>query len=146
MTQPTLKDLLLAPHLEPRQVAELLGPYGFKDAAQADANLQAMASEPTERYLLAYILEELLVCLSRSADPTQGMNYLERFVRAAGNKIRLFSHLRDSPRTIEILARTLGGSPYMAEILIRDPRHFYWVTDPKVLYGRRRKREIEREL
>src|SRR5262249_45185089 len=55
-------------------------------------------------------------------------------------------YLKDSPRTLEILAKTFGGSPYMAEILIRDPHYLYWVTDPLVLYGARKKREIEREL
>jgi [glutamine synthetase] adenylyltransferase / [glutamine synthetase]-adenylyl-L-tyrosine phosphorylase len=47
---------------------------------------------------------------------------------------------------LEILAKTLGGSPYMAEILIRDPQYLYWVTDPQILYGPRKKREIDREL
>ncbi|HEY8461456.1 MAG TPA: glutamate-ammonia-ligase adenylyltransferase, partial [Blastocatellia bacterium] len=37
-------------------------------------------------------------------------------------------------------------SPYMAEILIRDPHYLYWVTDPKILQGARKKREIQREL
>src|SRR5262249_6988280 len=35
---------------------------------------------------------------------------------------------------------------YMAEILIRDPHHFYWVADPQLLRSVRKKREIEREL
>src|SRR5262249_56203574 len=40
----------------------------------------------------------------------------------------------------------LGGSPYMAEILIRDPQHFYWVTDPEILHAVRQKRAIKYEL
>src|SRR5207244_4966153 len=120
----SVKDLLLAPRLDRQQVAGLLTPYGIKDAPKADANLQAMADEPSERQLLADILEELLVCVSQSADPDQALNYFDRFSRAALNKTRLFSNLKDSPRSLEILARTLGGSPYMAEILIRDRHHF----------------------
>jgi len=58
----------------------------------------------------------------------------------------LFSHLQDSPQGLEILAKTLGGSPYMAEILIRDPQHFYWVTDPQILHTARQKRAIKHEL
>jgi [glutamine synthetase] adenylyltransferase / [glutamine synthetase]-adenylyl-L-tyrosine phosphorylase len=147
MTPPlNVKDLLLAPELQREQVIGLLGPYGFKDALKADNNLQAMVTDPTERHLLAYILEHLLTCLAQSADPDQGLNYLERFARAALNRTRLFSFLRDSPKTLELLARTLGGSPYMSEILIRDPHHFYWVTDPQILYSVRKKRQIQREL
>src|SRR5262245_39631132 len=133
MASLTVKDLLLAPRIEREQVAELLAPYGFRQPAKADKNLQAMVSDPSERYQLAYILEELLVCLSLSADPDHGLNYLKRFATAAINKTQLFSYLRDSPLAMEILARALGGSAYMAEILIRKPNHFYWVTDPKIL-------------
>src|SRR5213593_2290331 len=146
MTRLNIKDLLLAPRLDRQQVAALLSPYGFKDPPKADVNLQAMADDPSERELLADILKDLLICVSQSADPDQALNYFERFARAALNKTRLFSYLKDSPRMLEILARTLGGSPYMAEILIRDPHHFYWVTDPGTLYNGRKKREIRREL
>jgi glutamate-ammonia-ligase adenylyltransferase len=146
MTSPNIKDLLLAPRLDPQQVIALLSPYGFKEPAKADANLQALADDAPARQALADILEELLDNVSQSADPDQALNYFERFARAAVNKIYLFSYLKDSPYTLEILAKTFGGSPYMAEILIRDPQYLYWVTDPQILYGARKKREIEREL
>src|SRR5215510_6856342 len=146
MTPLNVKDLLLAPRLDPRQAGELLTPYGFKRPAQADANLQAMASDPSERRLLADLAEELLMCVSQSANPDQSLNYLERFAQAAIHKTRLFSYLKDAPLTLELLAKTLGASPYMAEILIRDPHLFYWLTEPGTLYRSRKKREIMREL
>ena len=146
MTPLNIKDLLLAPRLDPPQVIALLSPYGFKEPDKADSNLQALADDAPARQLLADILEELLDNVSQSADPDQALNYFERFSRAAINKIHLFSYLKDSPRTLEILAKTFGGSPYMAEILIRDPQYLYWVTDPQILYSVRKKREIEREL
>ncbi len=146
MSPPNIKDLLLAPRLEPKHVAELLRPYGLKDPVKADRNLQATATDPSERQLLADVIEELLVCVSQSADPDQALTYFERFATAALNKTRLFSYFKDSPPTLEILTRTLGGSPYMAEILIRDPHHFYWVTDPQILHKGRTKRDIQREL
>ena len=137
---------MLAPRLAPQQVIALFGPYGFKEPGKADANLQALADDAPARQSLADILEGLLDNASQSADPDQALNYFERFARAAVNKIHLFSYLKDSPRTLEILAKTFGGSPYMAEILIRDPQYLYWVTDPQILYGARKKREIEREM
>jgi [glutamine synthetase] adenylyltransferase / [glutamine synthetase]-adenylyl-L-tyrosine phosphorylase len=146
MTPLNIKDLLLAPRLDSLQVIALLSPYGFKEPEKADANLQTLADDAPARRLLADILEELLDNVSQSADPDQALNYFERFARAAINKIHLFSYLKDSPRTLEILAKTFGGSPYMAEILIRDPHYLYWVTDPQILYSVRKKREIEREL
>ena len=142
----TVKDLLLAPQLDREAVASLLQPFGLKDAGRADANLQTIASDPSERQLLAAILEELLDCASQSANPDQALAYFERFARAGLNKPQLFSYLHSSPQSLEILVRALGGSSYMAEILIRDPQLFYWVTDPEILRKRRTKREIQRDI
>jgi glutamine synthetase adenylyltransferase len=103
MTQPVIRDLLLASRLDQKQVVVLLAPFGFKYPERADANLQAMTDDPAARQLLANILEELLACASRSADPDQSISYLERFARAALNRTRLFTYLAESPRTLEIL-------------------------------------------
>src|SRR5215831_16594780 len=112
-----VKDLLLAPRLDRERVRELLAPYGFKAPSQADTNLQDMAREPSERHVLAELLGTLLSCIAQSANPDQSLNYLERFAQASGNRMRLFSYLRDAPVTLEVLAKTLGASPYMADIL-----------------------------
>ena len=146
MASLNVKDLLLAPRLDREQVAALLRPYGFDDPVKADANLQAMTADPTERQMLADIVEDILRAAGNSASPDQSLTYLERFTGAALNKSRLFSHLKESPGITELLLKTLGGSPYMAEILIRDPHHFYWLTDPQTLGAVRKKRAIEREL
>ena len=59
MTPVGIKDLLLATRLDRDQVTQLLTPYGFKDPVKADANLQAVAHDPSERRVLADTLEEL---------------------------------------------------------------------------------------
>jgi [glutamine synthetase] adenylyltransferase / [glutamine synthetase]-adenylyl-L-tyrosine phosphorylase len=141
-----IKDLLLAPQLDRQTVTALLQPYGLKDVGRADAQLQTVAADPSERQLLAEILEDLLTAVSHSANPDQALVYFERFATASLNKPQLFAYLRDYPQAIEILLRTLGGSSYMAEILIRDPQLFYWVTDPRILMNARTKREIRREI
>lgn len=146
MTASNIKDLLLAPQMDRQTVASLLQPYGLKDVVRADANLQTVAADPSERQLLASILPELLECVAQSANPDQALSYFERFARAGLNKAQLFSHLASSPQAMEILVRSLGGSTYMAEILIRDPELLYWVTDPQTLRRPRTKREIQREI
>lgn len=140
------KDLLLASRLDAEQVASLLRPYGFKEITKADANLQAMADDPRARQLLAEIIEELLSCLAGSADPDQALNFFERFAKAAFNKVHLFSYLKETPRVLELLATTFGGSPFMAEILIRDPEYLYWVSDPPILNQDRNKKDLIRDL
>ena len=146
MARLDIRDILLSPRLAAHEVASLLGPYGFKDIEKADANLQEMADEPRSRQLLTEILEELLTCLSQSADPDRALNYLERFTKAALNKVNLFSYLKSSPHTLELLAKTFAASPFMAEILIRDPEYLYWVSDPRVLYQEKKREEIERDI
>lgn len=142
----TPKDLLLAPRLEPDQVVALLTPYRFKDAAKADANLQLIANEPRVRHLLAEVVEELLDCLARSADPDQALNYFERFTKASYNKAQLFSYLKASPYTLWLLAKLLASSPFLSEILIRNPPYLYWIAGPGVLEGRRTRVALAREL
>jgi glutamate-ammonia-ligase adenylyltransferase len=141
-----IKELLLAPRLDPHRVIELLAPYGLKDFHKADANLQAAAGNPDERLLLAEILEDLMASVASAADPDQALTRFDRFTRAAANKPHLFTYLRNSKQAMEILAKTLGGSSYMAEILIRDPHHFYWVSDPDNLNSSRTKLDIRRDV
>jgi glutamate-ammonia-ligase adenylyltransferase len=140
-----LRELLLAPRLDPPRVSELLAPYGLKNFHKADANLQTAAGEPDERLLLADILDELMVSVAASADPDQALIRFERF-SASTNKAHLFTYLRNSKQAMDILARILGGSAYMAEILIRDPHHFYWVAESHILNRTRTKAEIRRDL
>ena len=140
------KELLLAPRLEPDEVAALLTPYRFQDIKKADANLQLIADEPRARQMLAEILEELLECLARSPDPDQALNYFERFTKATYNRVQLFSYLKASPYTLWLLAKLLASSPFLSEILIRNPPYLYWIADPQTLDANRTKASLVREL
>ncbi len=140
------KDLLLASQLDSKQVASLLSPYGFREIQKADANLQAVADDPRVRQLLAEIIEELLSCMAQSADPDQALNFFERFAKAAINTVHLFSYLKETPRVLDLLATTFGGSPFMSEIFIRDPEYLYWVSDPRILNEDRKKKDLVRDL
>ncbi len=137
---------MLAPHLAPDQVAALLTPYRFTDIKKADANLQLIADEPRVRQLLAEVIDDLLDCLARSADPDQALMYFERFAKAAYHKAQLFSYLKASPYTLWLLAKLLASSPFLSEILIRNPPYLYWIAGPGVLENRPTKVELAREL
>jgi glutamate-ammonia-ligase adenylyltransferase len=145
MADRDIKELLLATQLDAQRVAELLAPYGIKDFEKSDANLQAAAGDVSERLLLAEILEDLMVNVGTSANPDQALIRFERFA-AATNKAHLFTYLRNSKQAMEILAKSLGGSAYMAEILIRDPHLFYWVAEPEILNRTRSTLRIRRDL
>ncbi len=133
MAELTPRDVLLAPQLDPEDVLAFFRARGFADPCQADANLQALADGPRARELLAEMADELFECLGRCADPDQALTSLERYSVAALNKVGLLSYLRESPRALELLVIAFGASPFMVEILIRDPGYLYWVAEPDVL-------------
>ncbi|MCG6926626.1 MAG: hypothetical protein LJF30_15115 [Acidobacteria bacterium] len=141
-----VRALLLAPELEPGEVSALLAPYHFKDPAEADRELQRLASDPTLRQRLAELLPELLRALSLAADPDQALGHLERFMRATLAPLQLVSELAERPHAMELLARAFGASTFMAQILIRSPPWFHWLADPQVLERSRGRAAIEADL
>src|SRR5207247_10092370 len=58
----------------------------------------------------------------------------------------MLPHLTTAPRMTDVLARTFGASPFMAEILIRHPAWLYWLSEPDVLARSRTKDEMARDL
>jgi glutamate-ammonia-ligase adenylyltransferase len=142
----TAKDLLLASQLDREAIIAILRPYGFTDPLRADANLQSMAEDPRVRHILSQVVDHLLLAVGSSSDPDQSLDLIERFAKSALNEVQLFSYLSESPRTIDLLALALGASPFMAEILIRDPGLLYWVSDPRVLELRRSHADMARDL
>jgi glutamate-ammonia-ligase adenylyltransferase len=146
MADRDVRDLLLARELEAGEVSALLGPYGFRDPAEADRELQRMAEDPARRERLAELLPELLRCLSRSADPDRALGHLERFLRASLGPLQLLADLAERPHAMEILTRAFGASSFMAEILVRNPPWFYWLTDPRNLERSRGRAKIEADL
>ncbi len=142
----TTKDLLLAKKLTEHQVAALLKPFGFSDMKKADANLQSIGKNPGERILFSEILEETLQAFSESPDPDSGLNNFERYSQTALSKTQFFSYLKESPRTLYHAARVFGGSPFLSDILIRNPEYFYWVFDLDLLNHTKPKRVFRKEL
>ena len=146
MTQSNPQKLLLDRDLDDAKVAAILQPYGFADYRRADANLQALADEPLARQHLADLLDALLEVLADSADPDQALDYLERFARAGGSKVALFSYLKTSPAAVHLLTTVFGASPFLSQILIRNPEYLHWLTQAEVLKRCRTRAELERDL
>ena len=139
------KDLLLSSSLASEQAATLLAAYGFKCPTQADANLQRMANEPRSRRLLADRLDQILTHLSLSTDPDVALSYFERFTTAAIDKVTLYTFLKAYPFSVDVLATTMGHSPFLSQILIRHPTYFYWLCDPDILRRERTKHDLWHE-
>ena len=125
--------LLLASGLKAAQVAGLLTPYGIRDIAQADANIQAMAGEPHTRHQLADILRTLLESVARTADPDQALNHWERLLSGGVTRSTFLEYVRSSPRMLDLLCAIFGNSDSLAFTLIRDPTLIYWLAEQDVL-------------
>jgi len=141
-----VKDLILAPKLNEDEVAILLKPYGFEDVHKADINIQSIFDETVDRKRFADMLEDALSAFANSPCPDQALNNFERFCKTAFSKTNLFSFLQAAPLTLRQAAKILGGSPFLSDVLIRNPEYFYWVFDEKQLKQSKNKPAYKKEL
>ncbi len=121
------RDLLLASDLSEEKARTFLGRFGFADPARADQSLQRLAELAGDRERLARLVPSLLAQLSVSADPDAALVQLERFFEAVPSALNLVSHLLEDEAAAELLIRVLGASPYLSEILLRNPEYLYWL-------------------
>ncbi|MDH3251587.1 MAG: DUF294 nucleotidyltransferase-like domain-containing protein [Ignavibacteria bacterium] len=81
--------------------------------------------------------EDLLGLLERhlaeSPDPDMSLTNFVRFVEATLSKSSLFNDLAHYPVWSEVLITLFGSSQYFADILVRDPELFRWLTASDVL-------------
>ncbi len=144
--QPKICDLLFAPKLEKQTIETLLQPYGFKNTKKADLNLQYISKSPRDRTLFSNILRAALEAFSESPDPDLALNNFERFTQTTFNKTSLLSYLNESIPTLFRAANVFGGSPFLSDILIRNPGYFYWVFDITTLEKAKTKAKLKQEL
>ena len=130
---PDATPLLVASRLTSEEVARILTSYGVEHPAAADTNIQSMAGEPHTRRLLAKILPNLLVEVSRTADPDQALNHWEGLLSGSVNRASLLQYLLASPRMLGLLSTIFGNSDALAFAIIRDPTLVYWLAEEDVL-------------
>ena len=138
--------LLLASGLSESEVARILAPYGFRQPAKADANLQSIAGEPRTRKLLAIFIADLLDEVSQTADPDQALMHWEEYVRVAMNRTQLLEYVGRVPRMRHLLCTVFGNSPSFSATLIRDPSLIYWLAEEPVLTQPPNRREWEQHI
>ena len=141
-----IQDLLLAPELSKQAIESLLQPYGFRDTKKADLNLQCISKAPRDRALFSNILKAALEAFSESPDPDLALNNFERFTQTAFSKTGLLSYLNESIPTLFRSVKIFGGSPFLSDILIRNPEYFYWVFDITTLEKPKTKIALKKEL
>src|SRR5207249_1315305 len=53
---------------------------------------------------------------------------LSRYLAARAAKVTFVEYLRDDPWALKVLIELLGSSPFLTEILVRNPEYFHWLT------------------
>ena len=117
---------------------------GFAEPERAARELRLVAAHaqlgPAEQETLG----ALVGSLARLPDAPGALVRLERFAREDGG-LTLRTLLERGSRAREALAWVLGGSPFLAEQVIRHPEWVDWLTRPRVLAGTPRARAIAAE-
>ena len=123
----TPRDIFLAAELSPDDAARFLERYGPRDGEAADQNLQQLADDLPSRLALGDLAPTLLDILSTTPDPDAALVGFCRYVGARTPKAAFVRELAADPRLLDILMQILGTSPFLSEILIRNPEYLYWL-------------------
>ena len=121
------RDIFLAPDLSPETAAAFLEGYHLREGAAADAHLQQLAEDLTCRLALANLADMLLDALSTTPDPDAALLGFCRYVGERTPRAAFIGNLQADPRMLDILTQLLGTSPFLSEILIRDPEYLHWL-------------------
>ena len=121
------RDLFLARDLTEAEAQQYLAAHGFRDPAAVDEQLQQLADDLPTRLALGELAGLLIETLTEAPDPEAAAVGFCRYVANRFPKSSFIGYLQDDPRTLQILARLLGSSPLLGEILIRNPEHLHWL-------------------
>src|SRR5262249_7904323 len=116
------------PDLTEEAAREYLSALGFRDPAGADRHLQALAEDMILREILGRIANDLLPALADSPDPDAAVIGLSRYVAGRTGRGMFLEYLGEDPRAMHVLTFVLGASPFLSEILIRNPEYFHWLV------------------
>ena len=123
----TPRDLFLASELSEDAARQYLASRGFRDPSDADRHLQQLADDLPTRLALGELAGVLLETLTEAPDPDGALVGFCRYVATRAPKSSLIGYLSDDPRALEILTYLLGSSPFLSEVLIRNPEYFHWL-------------------
>ncbi len=146
-------DLVLDPDPAAETVAAVLAPRRFRDIPQASRLLMALGEEPVRflssrrcRHFLAAIAARLLDRIAATPDPDATLSTLVAVSDSLGGKAMLWEMLSESPATLDLTVRFCSATPFLADLLVRNPGMIDELQD-SLLGGEQPSRdELERQL
>ncbi len=128
-----VRDLFLSPDIDPVEVWTFLRTLGFKDPERADRHLQKVVDIVQYPERVADVAPMLLDEMGSSVDADAALRHFESFLEVVPSPASLLSDLEDSPKALGTLVGLLGASPYLTQVLCRNPEYFYWLIERKRL-------------
>ncbi len=108
----------------------------FHDARSGERNLLALHElflRSGSRASLDDFSRAIQTSLHSAPDPDLGLTNLLRFCEVSTSRASLFTDLVEHTVLLDMLMRVLGNSRFFADILVRDPGLFRWLTASSVL-------------
>jgi glutamate-ammonia-ligase adenylyltransferase len=122
---------LVTERTPPERAREILARYGFQDLDRAWRNFRLLALGPAgrmlppgERRAFLGLGVPLLEVLRDSVDPDQGLDNLESFATASGNRVSFLRALASRRSHLERLVHLLALSNLARQVLVRHPEYF----------------------
>ena len=125
----TPKDIFLGADLSPAAAARFLEGCGLRDGAAADRHLQQLADDLTSRLALGDLAPLLFDEIATTPDPDAALVAFCRYVATRTPKAAFIGTLHEDPHVLDILTQILGTSPFLSEILIRNPGYLHWLRN-----------------
>ncbi|MFT7463940.1 MAG: glutamate-ammonia-ligase adenylyltransferase [Pseudohongiellaceae bacterium] len=128
----TVSQLLLESAPDEQLFGDTLSELGFSDGKRAAQILLRAASSasrflstsPRLRSSFATIAPAILERLALGADPDAALDRFERMTRGVGAREILYARLAKDHDLTGVLCDLADGSPYLSDILVREPQLF----------------------
>lgn len=124
-----VRDLFFSARLPIEQVRQFLHNYGFQRPDEADHHLQHIADALGRQERFVSFASSLLEQISKVVDPDAALLHLHTFVEAAPSASTLIYYLEENRQVLEVLCPILGASPYLTQLLVRNPESLYWLLE-----------------
>ncbi len=114
----------------------------FSDPQRASRTLKSLHElfiQVAANFSVEEFSHALNASLAKSPDADLAVTNLSRYVEASTSKAALFNDLVKHPMLMDVLLLLLSYSQYFADILIRDPELFRWLTASDALVHARNK-------
>lgn len=131
-------------------ITDILTQYPFRDSKKAYENLnrilEKLKKTPSFKGDVKTFLERIVCIALEAPDPDSALNNLERYIEAATEPGEFLSRVEKDPQALQVLVYLFGTSPYLSDILIRNPHYLVWLSDPAYLRSQKNKEALYHEL